>query len=57
MKTKIALVSILLLALTGFFSHSTIAQDQSNCVGCHTNESILKALCRVPALSPGKGEG
>ncbi len=57
MKRKIALVSVLLPVFFIFFSASTTAKKESSCVGCHTNDSMLQKLCKVPPLPAGEGEG
>ncbi len=57
MKTKIALVSVLFPILLVFLSASTTAKNESSCVSCHTNEVLLKQLCKVPPIPAGEGEG
>jgi len=57
MKAKIALVTILLPILLVFLSVATTAKNESSCVGCHTNDSLLKKLCKVPPLPAGEGGG
>jgi hypothetical protein len=57
MKTKIALVTILLPIFLVFLSVATTAKNESSCVGCHTDDSLLKKLCKVPPLPAGEGGG
>lgn len=56
MKAMVVLWSVLFL--TFFFpSSSTIATGTSSCQLCHTNEGVLKALFKPPAMETGEGEG
>jgi hypothetical protein len=57
MKTKIALVTILLPIFLVFLSVETTAKNESSCVGCHTDDSVLKRLGRVPPFPAGEGGG
>lgn len=52
---KILLIAIpvVLLIIYGY----TTAAVQSSCVICHTNESIMKKLCRPFQAPAGEGEG
>ncbi len=49
----VLIISVLLL----IFSTSITAQNESSCVTCHTSETLLKLLCKVPAMPEGEGEG
>ena len=44
-------VAVLLLASLCF------AAEPSNCINCHSNGNIMKALHKPPAMPEGEGEG
>lgn len=46
-------VPLILLIIYGY----TTAAMQSSCVVCHTNEGILKKLCKPFQAPAGEGEG
>ena len=50
---KIALYSILLVLFGGV----AVAQTDSGCVTCHTDEALLKSLFLPPKIDSGEGEG
>lgn len=51
-------ITLLVLTLAGLFSVPALwAAEQSTCIGCHSDESILKALFTPPKLDQGEGEG
>jgi hypothetical protein len=58
MKITALILSILMAAaLFPFRSPYGYAAEPSGCVTCHTNEAQLKALCKIPAIPSGEGEG
>jgi hypothetical protein len=56
MKAIFVLWSVFLLVFF-FPSSSTNAAATSSCQICHTNEGVLKALFKPPAMEAGEGEG
>jgi hypothetical protein len=56
MKTMFILWSILLFSFF-FPASATVATGTNSCQDCHTNESVLKALFKPPAMEVGEGEG
>jgi len=51
--TGVMLVFVVLLVL----SSASTAKNESSCIICHTNEALLKRLCKVPELGSGEAQG
>ncbi len=51
-----ALAGLTIIALS-LFVQSTEAKRSSGCVNCHTSESIMKSLVKVPEVTQAAGEG
>jgi recombinational DNA repair protein (RecF pathway) len=45
------IVVFLLVSATGFTANT------NSCVNCHTNDTLMKALYKPPAMPEGEGEG
>ena len=56
-KVLLLTVPLFLLIIYGYTTGYTTAATQSSCVSCHTNDSILKKLCKPPQVPAGEGEG
>lgn len=52
MKTTVLAIGLLLTLAT-----PVLATPSSGCVGCHTDEAMLKSLFTPPTLGPSEGEG
>ncbi len=52
-KILLIAVPVVVVIIYGY----TTAAVQSSCVVCHTNENILKKLCRPFQAPAGEGEG
>lgn len=50
------LIAVPVFVFSLFYVYS-LANNTSSCVDCHTNDPILKQLCKVPNLGGGEGEG
>jgi hypothetical protein len=46
-----------LFAATLVFVGNSIAANSSNCITCHTNESMMKILHKPPPMPEAEGEG
>ncbi|MBA4418864.1 MAG: hypothetical protein C0392_13300, partial [Syntrophus sp. (in: bacteria)] len=59
MSTIIALAWIIVLFLAGYvpFLYPAQAAETSNCIQCHTNEQVLKALHKPSKIETSEGEG
>ncbi|MDQ5986980.1 MAG: hypothetical protein CSYNP_02716 [Syntrophus sp. SKADARSKE-3] len=54
---KIGIISSFVAVIFLLISLSVYAAPSSSCINCHTNDAIMKALCKVPVLPAGEGEG
>ena len=58
MKHRLKLRMILLAAFAALcVSQGVLAATPNTCVNCHTNDSLMKAMYKPPALHPSEGEG
>ncbi len=58
MKHRLKLRMILLAAFAALcVSQGVLAATPNPCVNCHTNDSLMKAMYKPPALPPSDGEG
>ena len=58
MKHRLKLRMILLAAFAALcVSQGVLAATPNTCVNCHTNDSLMKAIYKPPALPPSEGEG
>ncbi|MFB3925129.1 MAG: hypothetical protein ACE14T_03665 [Syntrophales bacterium] len=59
MKAKILLISLIVPIVLCFFLYSSLtdAKNESSCITCHTSETLLKLLCKVPEIPAGVAEG
>jgi len=58
MKHRLKLRMILLAAFAALcVSRAVLAATPNTCVNCHTNDSLMKAMYKPPALPPSEGEG
>ncbi len=58
MKHRLKLRLILLAAFAALcVSQGVLAATPNTCVNCHTNDSLMKAMYKPPALPPSEGEG
>jgi hypothetical protein len=53
---KVALFSIALF-IFAYGVTSAVAEKDSGCVRCHTNEALMKSLFIPPTIDGGEGEG
>ncbi|MDZ4163919.1 MAG: hypothetical protein U1C55_02220 [Smithellaceae bacterium] len=51
-----ALAGLMIIALS-LFVQSTEAKKASGCVNCHTSETIMKSLVKLPEVTQAAGEG
>jgi len=54
---KTYILSSFLGAFLLLLSSSYLSADSGSCVNCHTNEGVMKALYKAPAMPEGEGEG
>ncbi len=57
MKKKLFFSIPVVLLVFLLYSTFTTAQMESSCITCHTSETLLKLLCKVPELPKAEGEG
>ncbi len=54
---KVALFSLILIFILAFGAASAVAEKDSGCVQCHTNEALLKSLFVPPHIAGGEAGG
>ncbi|MDD5168081.1 MAG: hypothetical protein PHN75_04625 [Syntrophales bacterium] len=57
MKTTYVVSSFIAILVFLIVSSVSFAAPTSNCITCHTNDSIIKSLYKPPAMPEGEGEG